>query len=259
MSLLSITDLHAKFENTEILKGINLQVKPGEIHAIMGPNGSGKSTLSKVLAGHPNYKVTKGEIKIEKENLLDLTPDERAQKGVFLVFQQPREISGVQFRQYLLTIHREKLLKEAGKTLKEARKDKILRKQISPVQFRKDIEEKITDVKIPKSFLERSLNDGFSGGEKKKAEILQMEILKPKIAILDELDSGLDVDALKVVCKKVNELKEKLNMGIILITHYSRILEYIKPDHVHLFLNGQITESSNISLAKKIEAEGYIE
>jgi len=255
--MLNIQDIHAHFEKTEILKGLTLEVKPGEVHAIMGPNGSGKSTLAKVLAGHPSYIVSKGSISFDGKNLMEYSPEERAQKGIFLLHQQPREISGVNFRQFLHTIHQGHVLYNAKKTLQEARKDKEIRKEISPIKFRKKIEEQIPNVKLPKEFLERNVNEGFSGGEKKKSEILQMELLNPKIAILDELDSGLDVDALRTVCEEVNRIKDGSEMGIILITHYPRILQYIKPDKVHLFADGRIQRTGDIKLAKEIEEKGY--
>lgn len=256
--MLNIKDIHAHFDKTEILKGLTLEVKPGEVHAIMGPNGSGKSTLAKVLAGHPGYPVSGGSILFDGEDLLHYSPEERAQKGVFLLHQHPREISGVNFRQFLHTIHQGHILHEAGKTLQQGRKDKAIRKEISPIKFRKKIEGEIPSVKLPKEFLERNVNEGFSGGEKKKSEILQMELLKPKIAVLDELDSGLDVDALRTVCEEVNRMKKKLDMGIILITHYPRILNYIQPNKVHLFADGRIQKTGDIALAKEIEEKGYV-
>jgi Fe-S cluster assembly ATP-binding protein len=255
--MLSIQDIHAHFEKTEILKGLTLEVKKGEVHAIMGPNGSGKSTLAKVLAGHPSYPVSSGAIVFDGNDLLQYSPEERAQKGIFLLHQQPREISGVNFRQFLHTIHQGHVLYEAGKTLQQGRKDKDIRKEISPIKFRKKIEGQIPNVKLPKEFLERNVNEGFSGGEKKKSEILQMELLKPKIAVLDELDSGLDVDALRSVCEEVNRMKDTLGMGIILITHYPRILNYIHPNKVHLFRDGRIEKTGDIALAKEIEEKGY--
>jgi len=256
--MLRITDLHASFEQTEILKGLDLSVDPGEIHVIMGPNGSGKSTLAKAIAGHPSYPVTQGTLEFEGTDITGLEPEERAHLGIFLSFQQPREIAGVNYRQYLHTIHRAKILAQAGKTLPEARKDRTLRKEISPVHFRKIIDGMTEPIKLPHEFLERNLNEGFSGGEKKKSEILQLELLQPKLALLDELDSGLDIDALKLVCSRIRELKDKTGMAIVLITHYPKVLEYLTPDQVHLFVGGRIIESGGKALADRIEAEGYL-
>ncbi len=256
--MLSIKNLHASFEQTEILKGLDLEIGANETHVIMGPNGSGKSTLAKVIAGHPSYLMTQGDITFDGKNISELEPEERAHLGIFLSFQQPREIPGVNFRQYLHTIHRAKLLNKAGKNLQEARKDRALRKEISPVHFRKQVDAMTEPIKLPHEFLERNVNEGFSGGEKKKSEILQLELLQPKLALLDELDSGLDIDALKIVCSRVRELKEKNGMSIVLITHYPKVLEYLSPDRVHLFVDGKITESGDTSLANRIEAEGYL-
>ncbi len=256
--MLSITNIHASFENTEILKGISLTIGNNETHVIMGPNGSGKSTLAKVIAGHPSYRVTDGIISLDEKDIAEFEPEERAHLGIFLSFQQPREITGVNFRQYLHTIHRAKVLNQAGKTLQEARKDRSLRKEISPIHFRKIVDELTPHVNMPSEFLERNVNEGFSGGEKKKSEILQMEILQPRLALLDELDSGLDIDALRTVCKRIVELKEQTGMSILLITHYPKILEYLAPDKVHLFVDGQIVESGDKTLAERIEAEGYL-
>lgn len=257
--MLEIQHLQVQLEEKEILSDLTLSVHPGEVHALMGPNGSGKSTLAKVLAGHPSYKVTKGSLQFFGEDILPLSPEERSKRGIFLLFQQPREISGVPYQQFLHTIHQTKVLQSANKTLSEARKDKELRKEISPVRFRKDITERLPLVRLPESFLHRSVNEGFSGGEKKKSEILQMEILRPRFAILDELDSGLDVDALRIVCDRVNTLRKETDMGILLITHYPRILQYIPPHFVHLFDKGRIQKTGGIELAEEIEEKGYEE
>ena len=256
--MLEIRNLHADFEDTSIVRGVSLTIRPGEIHAIMGPNGSGKSTLAKVIAGHPAYHVSQGDILLHGKSLLSLPPEERVHAGIFLSFQNPREISGVQYRKFLHTIVQTHILHKAGKTLKEARKERELRKQLSPVFFRKSIEQKMPELHMKKNFLERSVNEGFSGGEKKKSEILQMELLHPQYALLDELDSGLDIDALKIVCERVNILHRKSNMGILLITHYPKILEYITPDKVHLFSEGKIQQTGDISLAHNIEKTGYM-
>jgi Fe-S cluster assembly ATP-binding protein len=256
--LLDITNLRASFQENEILKGINLTLKEGEVHALMGPNGSGKSTFVKVLAGHPHYKVEKGKIDFLGTDIIPLSPEQRCNAGVFLVFQQPREIQGIQFRQFLHTIHQEKILHDSKKSLKEARKDSVLRKKISPIVFRKDIQKKFSAIHLSSDFLKRSINDGFSGGEKKKSEILQMELLQPKLVLFDELDSGLDVDALKIVCNRIRSFQEKNKTGIILITHHSKILEHIPPNKVHLFREGAIQKSGDISLAREIDKEGYL-
>lgn len=240
--MLKITNLHAKIESGPILKGLNLEIKPGEIHAVMGPNGSGKSTLSKVLAGHPSYEVTDGEVLFLGNNLLELEPDERARAGVFLAFQYPQEVPGVSILNFLRTAYNAK------------------REKPMPVlEFRKLLYEKMEMLNMDKAFATRFVNDGFSGGEKKRNEILQMAILEPKLAILDETDSGLDVDALKVVSSGVNKImadaKEK--PGILIITHYNRILDYIKPTYVHVLKDGVIAKTGTPELATELEERGY--
>jgi Fe-S cluster assembly ATP-binding protein len=225
MSTLEIRDLHVSVANTDssaepidILKGVDLTVKSGETHAIMGPNGSGKSTLSYAIAGHPKYTVTSGTITLDGEDVLDMSVDERARAGLFLAMQYPVEVPGVSMSNFLRTM---------------------------------------SELEIEANFLERNVNEGFSGGEKKRHEILQLGLLKPKIAILDETDSGLDVDALRVVSEGVNKYKEREDGGVLLITHYTRILRYIKPDFVHVFVNGEIVKSGGAELADELEANGY--
>ncbi|MCL1924481.1 MAG: Fe-S cluster assembly ATPase SufC [Defluviitaleaceae bacterium] len=240
--VLKINDLKAKIEEKQILKGVNLEVKGGEIHAIMGPNGTGKSTLSQVIMGHPKYEVTGGEISMNGEDVLEMEVDERAKAGLFLAMQYPSEIPGVTNSDFLRMAKREKL-KEQGSRLKL-------------MDFQKDLNASIKELKMPEEMADRYLNEGFSGGEKKRNEILQMLLLKPEIAILDEVDSGLDVDALKIVGDAVNSMRSD-NFGCLIITHYQRILEYIKPDFVHVMMQGKIVKSGDISLMQKIDAEGY--
>ncbi len=241
--MLTIKNLHAGIEDNEILKGINLEVNPGEVHAIMGPNGSGKSTLSSVIAGREDYEVAQGTINFEGENLLDLAPEERAHKGIFLSFQYPIEIPGVSVSNFLKTSINE-TRKARGQEPMEA-KDML-----------KKMRERMAQLEMDKGFLSRSLNEGFSGGEKKRNEIFQMAMLEPKLAILDETDSGLDIDALRIVADGVNKLRSKDN-AIIVITHYQRLLNYIKPDHVHVLFNGQIVRSGDATLAHELEDKGY--
>lgn len=245
--MLEIKNLHARVEEKEILKGLNLKVNAGEVHAIMGPNGSGKSTLSKVLAGHPAYEVTSGEVNYEinfqMRNLLDLEPDQRAKEGVFLAFQYPIEVPGVTNLTFLHTAFNSILEHQGSDSLTEE-------------EFRRFVNEKIKLVNLKPEYLERPVNTGFSGGEKKKNEILQMAVLSPRLALLDETDSGLDIDALRVVSEGVNKLRRKDN-AIVLVTHYQRLLDYIKPDFVHVLLNGRIVETGDSSLALKLEEKGY--
>ena len=240
--MLTIKDLKANIDNKEILKGLNLEIKPGEVHAIMGPNGSGKSTLSNVLSGKKGYTVT-GEVKYFNENLLDLEIEERAHKGIFLAFQYPLEIPGVNTNTFLKT---------SINAIKKARGEK----ELDAIEFLKLIKQKSIELKFDEKILSRQLNVGFSGGEKKKNEILQMSILNPKLSILDETDSGLDIDALRIVSEGVNSLRSKEN-SFLIITHYQRLLDYIKPDFVHVLKNGQIIKSGDHELAKELEKVGY--
>lgn len=241
--MLEIKDLSATVEGKPIIKGLNLIVKSGEIHAIMGPNGAGKSTLAKILAGHPSYTVTTGEVLFKGQNLLEMEPEERAHAGLFMSFQYPIEIPGVSNIQFLRT---------AYNSNRKARGQP----EISLVDFEKLLEEKMSMMDIKPEFKERSLNEGFSGGEKKRNEILQMAVLNPILAILDETDSGLDIDAMRVVAAGVNKLMHP-EMGLILITHYQRLLDYIKPDFVHVMLNGKIVQSGGSELALELEKRGY--
>ena len=241
--MLQINDLHASIEGKKILKGINLEVKAGEVHAIMGPNGSGKSTLASVIAGKEEFEVKKGSLALEGEDLEDLSPDERAHMGVFLSFQYPVEIPGVSVTNFMKT------------AINESRKAKGL-EDMPANQMLKLIREKSELLEIDRKFLSRSLNEGFSGGEKKRNEIFQMAMLEPKLAILDETDSGLDIDALRIVANGVNKLRSKDN-AIIVITHYQRLLEYIVPDFVHVLHDGKIVKSGSKDLALELEAKGY--
>ena len=241
--MISIKNLHANIEGKEILKGINLEVKAGEVHAIMGPNGSGKSTLASVLAGRDGYEITEGSIAFENKNLLDLEAEERAREGIFLAFQYPVEIPGVSTTNFLKT---------AMNQIRQHRGEKSL----DAVAFLKLMKSKMKLVEIDQALLSRSLNEGFSGGEKKRNEIFQMAMLEPKLAILDETDSGLDIDALRIVAHGVNSLKSKDNASI-LITHYQRLLDYILPDFVHVLFDGKIVKTGDKSLAMELEEKGY--
>ncbi|PKV81413.1 Fe-S cluster assembly ATPase SufC [Nocardia fluminea] len=245
MTTLEIKDLHAEIitpegERKQILNGVNLTVRSGETHAIMGPNGSGKSTLSYVIAGHPKYTVTQGTITLDGENVLDMSVDERARAGLFLAMQYPVEVPGVSMSNFLRTA--------ATAIRGEAPK---LRTWV------KEVKESMKELDIDSAFADRSVNEGFSGGEKKRHEVLQLGLLKPKIAILDETDSGLDVDALRIVSEGVNRYKEREEGGVLLITHYTRILRYIKPDFVHVFVNGKIVAEGGSELAEELDANGY--
>lgn len=247
MNILEIKNLKAKIDEKEILKGLNLTVKPGEVHAIMGPNGAGKSTLAKILAGHPAYEVTAGEIKydinFQMQNLLELTPDVRAKEGIFLGFQYPVEVPGVSNFTFLHTAFNSVLEHQGSDAMSEG-------------DFREFLHQKMKLVSMKPEYLERPVNVGFSGGEKKRNEILQMAVLSPRLALLDETDSGLDIDALRIVAEGVNKLRSK-EKSIILVTHYQRLLEYIKPDYVHVLADGRIVQSGNASLALELEKKGY--
>ncbi|HJT28023.1 MAG TPA: Fe-S cluster assembly ATPase SufC [Pyrinomonadaceae bacterium] len=241
--MLEIKNLRAGIDGREILKGINLTVNKGEIHAIMGPNGSGKSTLAKVLAGHPQYEVTGGEIIYEGRNLLDMAPDERAREGVFMAFQYPIEVPGVSNAQFLRLAYNEKR-KHLGE------------EELDPLEFKDLLKERAKVVEMDASFMTRSVNENFSGGEKKRNEILQMAVLEPKLAVLDETDSGLDIDALRVVANGVNQLFTPEN-AIIVVTHYQRLLNYIVPHFVHVLADGRIAREGGKELALELEAKGY--
>jgi Fe-S cluster assembly ATP-binding protein len=241
--MLHIKNLQASIEEKEILKGINLDIKPGEVHAIMGPNGSGKSTLASVLAGRPEYEVTSGSVEFMGKNLLELSPEERSREGIFLAFQYPVEIPGVSTTNFIKT------------AVNEKRKHHGL-EPLDAAQFLKTMKEKMKLVEIDQSLLSRSLNEGFSGGEKKRNEIFQMAMLEPKLGILDETDSGLDIDALRIVANGVNQLRSKQN-SFLVVTHYQRLLEYIVPDFVHVLYKGRIVRSGTKELALELEAKGY--
>jgi len=241
--MLKIENLQARIEEKEILKGINLEIKPGEIHAIMGPNGSGKSTLASVLAGREEYEVTGGSVDFQGKDLLELSPEDRAKEGLFLAFQYPVEIPGVSTTNFIKTAVNEKRKYQGLEPLDAA-------------QFLRTMKEKMKLVQIDQSLLSRSLNEGFSGGEKKRNEIFQMAMLEPKLAILDETDSGLDIDALRIVANGVNELRSS-NNAFLVVTHYQRLLDYIVPDFVHVLYNGRIVRSGTKELALELEEKGY--
>lgn len=245
--MLNIKNLHATIDGKEVLKGLNLEVKPGEVHAVMGPNGSGKSTLSKIIAGHPAYQVTGGEIEFDvnfsARDLLAMAPDERAREGVFLAFQYPIEVPGVSNLTFLRTSFNS-ICKHHGIA------------EMGEKEFSSWLRERARLVELDPSFLDRNVNEGFSGGEKKRNEILQMAVLNPKLAILDETDSGLDIDSLKIVAKGVNALRRKDN-AMLVITHYQRLLDHIVPDFVHVLMDGKIVKSGDRSLALQLEKEGY--
>ena len=238
--MLTITDLIATVDQKTVLRGVSLTVPKGEIHAIMGPNGSGKTSLSQVIMGHPKYHVTSGSITFNGQDVLALTPDKRSELGLFLAFQYPKEIPGVKLLTFLRMIYNLKT-----------------KQRLTIKQFQAVLEPYLAQLKIDQSFLERYLNAGFSGGEKKKVEILQMALLTPEIAILDETDSGLDIDALRTVCEGVTTVQRSTGMGVLLITHYNRILDYIMPDQVHVLIDGKVVRSGGKEFAKEVEAKGY--
>lgn len=244
--LLEVRGLHVRVEDegTDILKGVDLVIRPGEMHALMGPNGSGKSTLAKVIAGHPGYEVTQGEILLDGQDLLEMKPDERSRAGIFLAFQYPAEIPGVSISNFLRTAVNARRTKEQG--------------NVGVLDFQMGLNEKLNMLKMDLSFATRHVNDGFSGGEKKRNEILQMAMLQPSMAVLDETDSGLDIDALRIVADGINTLREADDaMGILLITHYKRILQYLNPNFVHVMLDGRIAHSGGPELADQLEEMGY--
>lgn len=239
--MLEIRNLHARIEDREILRGLNLTVPTGEVHALMGPNGSGKSTLAKVMAGHPDYQVTEGEVLLDGENILELEPDERSRKGLFLAFQYPSAIPGVTIANFIRAALQARLPQG---------------EEIDAVAYYKRLYEKMAMLEMDKSFTSRAVNDGFSGGEKKRNEILQMAMLEPRYAVLDETDSGLDIDALRIVSNGVNKLRGP-NLGCLVITHYQRLLDYIVPDHVHVLVQGRVVRSGGKDLALDLEKKGY--
>lgn len=250
MANLNIKNLRVSVEDKEVLKGISLTIKPGERHAIMGPNGSGKSTLASALAGHPAYEIThkkgsESSVMLGKSDLLEMSPDERAQAGLFLAFQYPVEVPGVKVQNFLRLAHQARFADQPKKLFKKV------------IDFRKHLQKLAESLKIKKEFLSRGLNEGFSGGEKKQLEILQMALLEPEFAILDETDSGLDIDAIKKVAKGVRMIQEQHQTGMMVITHYQRILQYLEPTHVHVLVNGLIVESGGPELAEKLEQKGY--
>lgn len=240
MNQLQITNLIATVDGKQVLNGVTLTLPRGEVHAIMGPNGSGKTTLSQVIMGHPKYKVISGSVTFDGQDVLALTPDKRSELGLFLAFQYPKEIPGVKLLTFLRMIYNLKT-----------------KQRLTIMQFRQVVDPLLVSLHIDDTFLERYLNTGFSGGEKKKAEVLQMALLRPEIAVLDETDSGLDIDALRTVCEGVQLLKQQTDMGVLMITHYNRILDYLTPDVVHVMIDGKIVRSGDKEFAKEVEEKGY--
>jgi len=241
--ILDINNLHVQIEDTKIIQDLNLTINYGEVHAIMGKNGSGKSTLAKVIAGHPQYQVTQGKIIFHNQDITNMEPEIRSHNGIFLAFQYPIEIPGVSNADFLRTAY-------------NARQKFYGRDELDPLSFLSIVEEKINNIDMDPTFLSRNVNEGFSGGEKKKNEILQMSLLQSELSILDETDSGLDIDALKIIANKINSIKNN-NNAIILITHYQRLLEYIKPDYIHIMQNGKIVHTGNADIAIQLEKYGY--
>lgn len=254
MSTLEIKDLHASVDGTEILKGVSLTLKSGEIHALMGPNGSGKSTLGYVVAGHPHYEVTSGDILLDGESILDMEADERTKAGVFLAFQYPVAVPGVSVANFLRTA----VSNVRGYTEdKDTNRSGVIGSNLMPMRdFRKELNAKMKEYNVDSSFARRYLNDGFSGGEKKRTEVLQMAMLEPKFGILDESDSGLDIDALRIVSDGINKLATE-DRGFLLVTHYQRILNYVKPNYVSIFYNGRIVQTGGPEVAAMLEERGY--
>ena len=250
--MFEVENLHVSIEDKEILRGVDLTVNAGEIHALMGPNGSGKSTLANVIAGHPAYEVTEGSIRYRGEDILEWEPDVRAQKGIFLAFQYPTVIPGVSMANFL----RMAVMNTRNARFEDAAANGGHAEKMTPREFRRLMKEKMSLLKMDGSFATRYLNEGFSGGEKKRAEILQMALLEPTMAVLDETDSGLDIDALRVVSEGVNALANE-SMGVLLITHYQRLLNHIKPQYVHIMMNGRIVQQGGPELAHELEAKGY--
>ncbi|MEQ1849504.1 MAG: Fe-S cluster assembly ATPase SufC [Candidatus Peribacteraceae bacterium] len=244
-ALLKIRDLHIGIDRKDVVKGLSLEVRPGEIHAIMGPNGSGKSTLVSTLMGHPQYQVQSGTATFHGKDLLAMEPDERARAGLFLAFQYPRDVRGVPLRSFLFAAYQAQMAVRFPK-----------KKRLSPLQFASLLEQEARALHIDPTFLDRAVNHGFSGGEKKKSEVLQMRVLSPDLALLDETDSGLDVDALKIVAEGVRAMRSP-TFSAVIVTHYARLLEYIEPDHVHVMVRGKLVESGDMRLARRLEKEGY--
>ncbi|MCE7989512.1 MAG: Fe-S cluster assembly ATPase SufC [Caldilinea sp. CFX5] len=256
MSVLEIRNLHAKVEDVEILKGVNLTLRSGEVHAMMGPNGSGKSTLAYVIAGHPHYEVTEGDILIDGESVLEMEADERTKAGIFLAFQYPVAVPGVSVANFLRTaVSNVRGYTEQGGSSTNG--NGVIGSNLMPMrEFRRELNDKMKEYNVDPSFARRYLNDGFSGGEKKRTEVLQMAMLAPKFAILDESDSGLDIDALRVVSDGINKLATP-ERGFLMITHYQRLLNYVKPDYVSIFYGGRIVKTGGIELALQLEERGY--
>lgn len=247
MSQLSIKDLKVKIEDKQILKGVSLDIKPGEIHAVMGPNGSGKSTLAYTLMGHPAYEINGGQVSLDGADVLEMSPDERSQAGLFLAFQYPVEVPGVKVQNFLRQAYNARFADQPDKLFKRV------------IDFRKHLEKLAEELEVNPELLSRGLNEGFSGGEKKRLEVLQMAVLEPEYAVLDETDSGLDIDAIKAVANGLKKNIKNYHTGVLLITHYQRILDYIQPDFIHVMVKGEIVKSGDKKLAAQLESDGYQE